>query len=112
MILAEMILNLKFEGGMVTLNGKVVPFDLSSIFKKRDMIANHYESIVSEVYSIDFSIGDTVYILGFDHSLYYFYIFNCEKLDVDLFFTKDDIQDKTFACLLHPIFRKEIEFDS
>lgn len=108
MILLEMILNLKFEGEIVTLNGKEVPFELGSIYRKRDMIVNHYGSTVSEVYSIDFSIGDTHYILGFDHSLTYFYIFNCDNLDVDLFFTKEDIQDKTFACLLHPIFRKEI----
>ena len=108
MILVEMILNLKFEGGMVTLNGKEVKYDFGSIYRKRDMIVDHYRSTFSEVYSIDFSIGNTHYILGFDFSLSYFYIFNCEKLDVDLFFTKDDIQDKTFACLFHPIFRKEI----
>ena len=112
MILVEMILNLKFEGGLVTLNGRIVPFDLGSILEKRDMIVDHYESILSEVYSIDFSIDDTDYILGFDSSLSYFYVFNCDNIDVDLFFTKDDIQDKTFACLIHPIFRKEIEFDS
>lgn len=108
MILVEMILNLKFEGEILTLNGNEVSFDLGSIYRKRDIIADHYRSTFSEVYSIDFSSEDTYYILGFDHSLSYFYIFNCKKIDVDLFFTKDDIQDKIFACLFHPIFRKEI----
>lgn len=110
MILADFVLDLKLNKSLEIARS----YDLSMCVEvdympyKRKQIREYYQSKFEIVYTIEIGVGIKEYILGFDSNLFYFYLFNLKTENVDLFFTKDDIQDSSFACLFDSIFRKEV----
>lgn len=110
MILADLVLDLKFDNhfDIMKSHDRKVRYHSDDISFKRKEIRDYYQSKFEQVFTVEFLLDNKKYILGFDKNLLYFYLFNCNTAKVDLFFTKDDIQDSSFACLFDPIFRKEV----
>lgn len=110
MILADLVLDLKFYSrfGIMKSHDLIFHHHSDDISFKRKEIREYYQSKFERVFTVEFLLDNKKYILGFDKDLFYFYLFNCHTTKVDLFFTKDDLQDSSFACLFDPLFRKEI----
>ena len=109
-ILAEFIFNLRIEGDQVFSKEECLNnCYISSIKNKQEQVRDHYGDKVSTIITIELRIQNRFYILGFDPTVFYFYLYSANTGKVELFFTKDEIQDQTFACLCDGIFRKEIE---
>lgn len=110
MILADLVLDLKFDNhfDIIKSHDRTFLYHSDDISFKVKEIREHYQSKFERVFTIGFLLDKRKYLLGFDKNLFYFYLFNCNTTEVDLFFTKDDIQDSSFACLFDPIFRKEV----
>ena len=110
MILADIVLDLKFDDrfDIMKSHDRTFRYHSDDISFKRKDIREYYQSKFERVFTVEFQLDKSKYILGFDKNLFYFYLFNCHTTKVDLFFTKDDIQDSSFACLFDPLFRKEV----
>lgn len=110
MILADLVLDLKFDNhfDIIKSHDLIFNYHNDDISFKIKEIREYYQSKFERVFTIVFILDNKKYILGFDKNLFYFYLFNRHMAKVDLFFTKDDIQDFSFACLFDPIFRKEV----
>lgn len=101
------------ENDNVHFNSNIIKSNINPISNKKPQIRKYFENTeVTRIFTVDVCTQNTHYIVGFDPTISYFYLFNCHTLEVDLFISKEDRQDSSYLCLVNPILRKEINFVS